>query len=83
MGISIELPTGIELLDAKGPSDFIAENGLLVFKSIDQLKPKEIVTYRLHVIGREAGNRRFRARLTSDSIQQPLIVEELTRFYGE
>lgn len=83
MGISIELPTGVQLLDAEGPSDHISENGLLIFKSLEELQPGEKVSYRLRVIGREAGNMRFRARLTSDSIQQPLIVEELTRFYGE
>ncbi len=83
MGISIELPTGVELIDAEGPSTHIAENGLLVFKSIDELQPAETVTYRLRVIGQDPGNMRFRARLTSDSIQQPLIVEELTKFYGE
>jgi len=83
MGISIELPTGVELINAEGPSEHIAENGLLIFKSIDQLQPAEAVTYRLRVTGSRAGNLRFRARLTSDSIQQPLIVEELTKFYDE
>jgi hypothetical protein len=29
------------------------------------------------------GYHRFRARLASDSIQEPLLVEELTKFYGE
>lgn len=83
MGISIELPNGIELINAEGPSAHIAENGLLVFRSIPELGPSETATYQLRIIGSNAGNLRFRARLTSDSIQQPLIVEELTKFYGE
>ncbi len=83
MGISIELPLGVELIDAEGPSGHISESGLLIFKSIDELQPGKTVTYRLRLVGQEAGNMRFRARLTSDSIQQPLIVEELTKFYGE
>ena len=83
MGISIELPTRVDLIHAEGPATHIAENGLLVFRSLPELAPGESVTYRLRLIGNEPGNLRFRARLTSDSIQQPLIVEELTKFYGE
>ena len=35
------------------------------------------------VKGTAEGNHRFRVRLASDSITEPLISEEQTKFYGE
>jgi len=32
---------------------------------------------------RVAGNLRLRAKLTSNAIPEPLVVEELTRFYAD
>jgi len=83
VGISCELPAGVELLGAKGPTDYRAENGLMLFKSLDQLDPGKTAIYRVHVRGRVEGSHRFRARLASESIREPLIFEELTKFYGE
>ena len=59
------------------------ENGLVVFKSLPALEPGKTAVYRIHVRGRVEGSHRFRARLASDSIREPLIFEELTKFYGE
>ena len=83
VGLSIELPVGVKLVDVKGPSSHIAESGLVVFKSLPTLPAGKTATYRVFVQGSEEGNQRLRARLTSDSIQEPLTVEELTRFYAE
>lgn len=83
VGLSIELPVGVKLVDVKGPSSHIAESGLVVFKSLPSLPAGKTATYRVFVQGSEEGNQRLRARLTSDSIQEPLTVEELTRFYTE
>jgi uncharacterized repeat protein (TIGR01451 family) len=83
VGLSIELPVGVKLVDVKGPSAHIAESGLVVFKSLAVLPSGKSATYRIFVRGMEEGNQRLRARLTSDSIQEPLTVEELTRFYAE
>jgi uncharacterized repeat protein (TIGR01451 family) len=83
VGLSIELPVGVKLVDVQGPSTHIAENGLVVFKSLPKLPPGKTATYRLFVRGMEEGNQRLRARLTSDSIHEPLTIEELTRFYAE
>jgi len=83
VGLSCELPVGVELLGAKGPVDFIAENGLIVFKSLSELAAGKTAIYRIRVRGTTEGNLRFRARLASDSIQEPLIFEELTRFYQD
>ncbi|MFO1003567.1 MAG: hypothetical protein U0936_24805 [Planctomycetaceae bacterium] len=34
VGMSCELPSGIQLIDAEGPSQHIAENGVMVFRSL-------------------------------------------------
>jgi len=83
VGISCELPAGVELKSAKGPSAHISEGGLVVFKSLGQIPPNETAIYRIIVRGTSEGNHRFRARLASDSIQEPLVIEELTKFYQD
>ena len=83
LSISCELPTGVELVSGKGPTEFVSEGGVLMFRALDHLAPKDTATYVVHVRGSEAGNARFRARLTSDSIQKPLIVEEVTKVYAD
>jgi len=83
VGISCELPNGVKLLNAKGATDHVADNGLVVFKSLPVLAPGKTAVFRVHVQGLNGGNHRFRARLASDSIQEPLIFEELTKFYTD
>lgn len=83
VGLSCELSPGVELVRAEGPSDRIAESGLVVFKSLESLPAGQTAVFRVMVRGVTEGNHRFRARLASDSIQEPLIFEESTRFYPE
>lgn len=83
VGVSCELTSGVKLAGATGPADYVAENGMIIFKSLKTIAPGKSVTYRIDVRGTTAGNHRFRVRLASDSIKQPLITEELTNFYGE
>jgi uncharacterized repeat protein (TIGR01451 family) len=83
VGISCELPTGVEFVSAIGPAQHVAEGGIVVFKSLDTLPPGKTAQYRIMVKGTVDGNHRFRARLASESITEPLIIEELTKFYGE
>lgn len=83
VGISCELAKGSQLIGAKGPSKHIADKNLLVFKSLPELGAGKTAVYRVQVKGIEAGNQRFQVRLMSDSIQEPLIFQELTKFYQE
>jgi uncharacterized repeat protein (TIGR01451 family) len=80
VGMSCELPGGVKLLGAKGVTDHIAESGLVIFKSLPKLEPGKTIVYLIHARAQIEGSHRLRARLTSDSIQQPLIVEEVTKF---
>ena len=83
INVSCELPKGISLVDVTGPVEFVAEQDLIVFQPIATLAPNATSVFKVHVASAEAGNLRFRARLSSDTIIEPLIEEELTRFYGE
>jgi len=84
VGLSIELPVGVKLVDVKGPSAHSAQpGGLVIFKPLAIIPPGKTATWRVFIQGTEEGNQRLRARLTSDSIQEPLTIEELTRFYAE
>ena len=83
VGLSCELPVAVEYLSADGPSEHIAENGLVVFKSLPRIAPGQTATFKIKVKGKDAGHHRFRARLASESIREPLIFEELTKFYSE
>ncbi len=81
--IACELPAGVELIDAKGPTDPIIEKGVLHFKAIGDLAAGAKVSYLVRVNGRVAGNFRMRAKLTSNASTEPLIVEEMTKFYAD
>lgn len=83
IGLSLELPSAIQLIGVKAPVEHLAESGLLVFKSLPALPPGKTAIFHITVKGKDEGNQRLRARLTSDSIQEPLTVEELTKFYAD
>ena len=83
VGLSCELPNGVALISAKGTVKHIAEGGMIIFKALPILAPGKTALFRVHVRGSQPGNKRFRTRLTSDSVQEPLVVEELTKFYAD
>jgi uncharacterized repeat protein (TIGR01451 family) len=83
VSLSIELPAGVKYQSARGPSELLAQNGLLLFKSIGQLDPGKTAIYRVYVQGSAVGNHRLRARVASDSVGEPIIIEELTKFEAE
>ena len=83
VGLSCELDSGMNFVSAKGPSDHIAEKGIVIFRTIPEVGPGQTLTYRVHVSSSKAANARFRARISSESVAEPLTTEELTKFYGE
>ena len=76
IGMSCELPSGIQLVDADGPSQHIAENGVMVFRSLPSMEPDSEVVYSIKAHCVREGNHRLRMRVTSESIAEPLIGEE-------
>lgn len=76
VGMSCELPSGIQLVEADGPSENIAENGVMVFRSIPAIEPGEEAVYTIVGSCQREGNHRLRLRVASESISDPLIGEE-------
>ena len=81
--ITCELPAGLELIGAKGPARAVAKQGQVVFGKLPPLAPGKAAIYRVTVRGKTAGDKRFRVRLSSDTITKSLTYDEQTRFYGE
>ncbi len=83
VGLTFELPSGVELVNVEAVTQHLAKSGLILFNDLPQLAPGKTALFRIHVRGTTEGNQRVRARLTSESIEQELISEELTKFYAE
>jgi uncharacterized repeat protein (TIGR01451 family) len=81
--ISCELPDGVDLIDTAGPTEHFLERGLLHFKPLAELGAGAKTTYVIRVNGTVAGNLRLRAKLTSTGSPEPIVVEEITKFYAE
>jgi uncharacterized repeat protein (TIGR01451 family) len=83
VGMSCELPSGIQLVDADGPSDNIAENGIMVFRSLPSIAAGDAAVYTIVGNCLREGNHRLRLRIASESITEPLIGEEFTTVSAE
>ena len=83
VGLTFELPRGVELLNVQSTTQHLAKNGLILFNDLPELAPGKTALVRIHVKGATEGNQRVRARLTSESIEQELITEEITKFNAE
>ena len=76
VGVSCELPAGFEFIEAEGPTKYIAENGVLIFRSIPSIDAA--ADARLVIRGRctREGNQSLRLRVASESVTEVLIGEE-------
>jgi uncharacterized repeat protein (TIGR01451 family) len=81
--LACDLADGTSFMSATGPVSFAAKGQVLEFRPITALAPGETAKFQVFVRGEKAGNMRFKTRLNSASISDPLISEELTKFYGE
>lgn len=78
-----ELPSGMQLLAAKGATRSAAGKGQVVFAPLKTLAPGKTAIYRIQVRGKSAGNQRFRAKVHSASVKEALSYDKLTRFYAD
>lgn len=83
VALTCELPSGMELVTADGPTTAVVERGLLVFKPLSTISQGESQSFRVKVTSSVAGNLRFRTRVSSASVTEPLVAEELTKFYAD
>ena len=75
VGLSCELPSGLEFVSAGGPSQFLAESGMVIFRSVDAIEAGSEATYLIKALCVRAGNHRARVRLGSPSLSEPVIGE--------
>lgn len=75
MGLSCELPSGLEFIAAAGPSEYIAENGVVVFRSLGGMDAGGTITYRIKARCVRSGDHRVRVRVASESLSDPVIGE--------
>ncbi len=83
VGLSCELPAGVQFISASGPTRHVTDGNLILFQPLKSVEAGKTFTFRVHVVGSLEGNLRFRARMTSAASSEPLTFEEQTRFYGE
>jgi uncharacterized repeat protein (TIGR01451 family) len=76
VGLSCELPAGLELIDAAGPSEYIAENGVMVFRSMPALEADSTAVFTIKARCVREGAHSLRVRAASESVREPLIGEE-------
>ncbi len=81
--IICDLPAGVELIDTAGPTAHFIEKGELHFKPLPELGSGAKAIYVIRVNGKQAGNLRMRAKLTSTASPEPVVVEEVTKFYAD
>lgn len=75
VGLSCELPPGLQLVDISGPSEFIADSGVIIFRKLPQIEAGEVTEFRIRTRCERPGTHRVRARVASQSIREPLIGE--------
>ncbi len=76
VGMSCELPSGMQLVSADGPAEHIAENGIMVFRSMPSINEGEDAVFTITARCVREGHSRLRLRVASESISEPLIGEE-------
>jgi uncharacterized repeat protein (TIGR01451 family) len=79
------IPDKMEFRGAKGAGGcrFTLEGKDVVFEPLPKLAPRADAIYRVSVRGIAPGDLRFRARVTSDGLTEPVLKEESTRVYGD
>jgi uncharacterized repeat protein (TIGR01451 family) len=81
--IVAELPQEMQPLDTKGPVSARIDGRSVTFGLLPRLGPRAEAIYRVKVRGNDAGDLRFRAKMTSDVLQSPVVKEESTRVYKD
>ena len=78
--LQILAPDAIEIKATDGPTDAKNFNGVIVFDTLPEIKPKSTVTYRVKAHANASGDCRVGFQLSSDDLE-PLRKEVNTRVY--
>ena len=75
VGLSCEVPPGLEIIGAEGPTEHIAENGVVIFRSVNELKSDSQAVYLIRVRCDRSGDYQIRVRVASPDLPAPVIGE--------
>lgn len=85
--IACMLPDQLEFVDKGAKCNtalrYRIEGRQVTFEPLPRLAPKEDVIYSIQVRAIAAGDVRFRARIKSDGLREPVLREESTRIYSD
>lgn len=83
--LSAVLPPGTTLVPLKtsGPSSFDLSGRQVEFEPVGNVRVGETLNYRVRVLAQEKGDVTFQALVQSQSMQQPMRVEEGTQIVGQ
>ncbi|MEX2176761.1 MAG: hypothetical protein WD872_20510 [Pirellulaceae bacterium] len=79
--VVIELPAELKYVKTDG-IQAQAEGNRVTFQKVDVLEPGGVLQWSVEAKVEKAGVVKFQAELTSDSVKQPAIAMEPTRFYS-
>lgn len=77
------VPKEMQVRGGQGPTNYRTEGQEILFAPLGKLAPRADAIYRVFVRGAATGDVRFRARLVSDSLTDPVIEEESTKIYED
>lgn len=77
------VPKEMIVRGGQGPTNYRIEGQEIIFAPLAKLAPRADAIYRVFVRGTGVGDVRFRARLVSDSLAEPVIEEESTKVYED
>ncbi len=80
--VHAELPDGMTLVSAEGPTPRLVDGRQIVFQALGQLEPKQQAVYHVSVKALKPGDARFKAFLRSGPEQRPVSSELSTRVYS-
>jgi uncharacterized repeat protein (TIGR01451 family) len=75
------VPKEMTIKTGEGPVKYRLEGQEVIFEKLPRLAPRADAVYRIHVKANGAGDLRFRVRMTSASLTDPVIEEESTKVY--
>lgn len=76
VGVSCEVPPGLELVDISGPSEYLTDSGVIIFRALPSLQPGESAAFIVRTKCNRPGQHVARVRVASKSISEALIDEE-------
>jgi uncharacterized repeat protein (TIGR01451 family) len=83
VALEVQLPEGSELLEVNSPVEYRAEGSRIVFAPLDEMRSRDVQTFRLQVRHNRAGNQVIRSQLTSENWPVAVVKEEGTLVYDD